>query len=323
MKKILFLMGLACGLNAQAPGDCPETATQITECGITYTGNNSAFTDNCGGNKCGCVGGGSNPSNFDNSCLTVYPGGNCGSDFAGSIENSMWWSFTPTEDCDYEISVTPYNCCCAQGNGPDYMQVWIGQMNGGLVTSYLVNDNSNNTLTGGNTVTYTVPVTQANGDVLIMLDGNAGAECDIDISIQPAANCGDLCPILLGEHIRSFKGEIKGITAQLNLETTGTESVEWTCEWSPDGIWWNSLGSKVSYGADRLTWFHLEWGQSYYRVKRDGMVSNIIALWNPHIGERIIKRYYTTTGLVISDIETYNGMYIVEWQDGGRELRCK
>ena len=54
-----------------------------------------------------------------------------------------------------------------------------------------------------------------------------------------------------------------------------------------------------------------------------GMVSNIIALWNPHIGERFVKRYYTTTGLIISDIQTYSGMYIVEWQDGGRELRCK
>ena len=115
MKKVLFMIILWVNLSySQTPGDCPETATQITQCGITYTGNNASFTDNCGGDKCGCVGGNSNPSNFDNDCNTVYSGGNCGSDFAGSIENSMWWRFTPTENCDYEISITPYNCCCAQ-----------------------------------------------------------------------------------------------------------------------------------------------------------------------------------------------------------------
>jgi len=50
--EILFCVGFAF---AQTPGDRPETATQITQCGITYTGNNASFTDNCGGDNVGVL----------------------------------------------------------------------------------------------------------------------------------------------------------------------------------------------------------------------------------------------------------------------------
>lgn len=313
---MLFAMSLA----AQTPGDCPETAAWITECGINYSGNNGTFTDNCGGDMCGCVGGNSNPSNFDNDCLTTYVGGNCGSDFAGSIENSMWWAFTPTESCDYEISITPYNCCCAQGPGPDFMQVWIGQMSGGSVTSYLVNDNSNTALTGGVTTVYTVPVSIADGGVYIMLDGNAGAECDLDVSIQPSANCGDLCPLILSTDIISFTGEIVGISAWIRLEVGGSpETNWWECEWSSDGIHWWSLGGKYAQGFETLKWVHYEWGQTYYRVKRDGLISKTIALWNPTLKKEVRQRL-TPVGQTIYNIHSYRGIYIEEYTDGTREF---
>jgi hypothetical protein len=315
MKKVLFMIILWVNLSySQTPGDCPETATQITECGITYTGNNSSFTDNCGGDKCGCVGGGSNPSNFDNSCATVYPGGNCGSDFAGSIENSMWWSFTPTEDCDYEISVTPYNCCCAQGNGPDYMQVWIGQMNGGLVTSYLVNDNNNNTLTGGNTTTYTVPINVADGDVLIMLDGNAGAECDLDVSIQPSSNCGDLCPILLGSDLIQFKGENIGKYNRISWSFLDNEFTTYELQKSYNAIDWVTLRY---YESDLQNHNYIDEanGLSYYRLSGE-VSSQIIAINSNKQSELKIIRYLSMYGIEINDIENYNGTYIIMYSNG-------
>ncbi len=324
MKKFLiaifiFLSGLCSG---QIPGDCPETATVITQCGITYTGNNSAFTDDCGGDKCGCVGGNNNPSNFDNDCNTVYPTGNCGSDFAGSIENSMWWSFTPTIACDYEISITPYNCCCAQGNSPDFMQVWLGQMNNGSVTSYLVNDNANLNLSGGNTTVYTIPVDPTNGQVLIMLDGNAGAECDIDVSIQPAANCGNLCPILLSTDIMDVNGSIGVNGAQIDLVVKGVGETLYECEWSSDGVFWKSLGSKSVLGSGKLTWNHNNQGWTYYRIKSEKTISSIIALWDNRNIEKIVKRWLTTSGIEIIDIETYIGIYIECYKDGTRALKC-
>ena len=39
----------------------------------------------------------------------------------------MFWYFSPTESCDWQLCITADNCCCAQGGGPDFMQVWIGQ----------------------------------------------------------------------------------------------------------------------------------------------------------------------------------------------------
>ena len=93
--KRLFLTLVLSGLFTVfgfAQGDCFNTATNIGTCGYFYGGNNSAFGA-CNGDKCGCVGGGTNPSNLDNDCSTTYPGGNCGSDFQGSVENSMFWYF--------------------------------------------------------------------------------------------------------------------------------------------------------------------------------------------------------------------------------------
>ena len=305
---------------SQSPGDCPATATQITECGIVYTGNNGSFTDNCGGDMCGCVGGNSNPSNFDNDCNTTYPGGNCGSDFSGSIENSMFWRFTPTENCSYEISITPSNCCCAQGNGPDFMQVWIGQISGGSVTSYLVNDNSNTNLTGGITTTYTVPLSITQGDVLIMLDGNAGAECDLDVVIQPSSDCGDLCPIILNNSITSWTGSISGGVASLVLGVEGNGESRWALEWSRDGISWILAEEKSIEGSGKIQWQHSSPGMTYYRANGGETVSETIALWNSTMLPKVVKSRWTPGGKKIKNIGSYRGVYIEVYTDGTREL---
>jgi hypothetical protein len=315
MKKVLFMIILWVNLSySQTPGDCPETATQITECGITYTGNNASFTDNCGGDMCGCVGGNSNPSNFDNDCNTVYSGGNCGSDFAGSIENSMWWKFTPTEDCDYEISITPYNCCCAQGNGPDFMQVWIGQMSGGSVTSYLVNDNSNTNLTGGITTTYTVPISISDGDVFIMLDGNAGAECDLDVSIQPSSNCGDLCPIILNSELLEFKGENNGNYNRISWRFADNEFSKYELQKSENAITWCTI---KYYESDLQyhNYIDIADGLTYYRLIGE-VSSQMIAINSNKQSELKIIRYLSMYGIEINDIENYNGTYIIMYSNG-------
>lgn len=311
-------------LQGQNPGDCPTTATVITECGFAYTANNALFTSDCGGDMCGCVGGGSNPSNFDNSCTSVYAGGNCGSDFAGSVENSMWWTFTPTEDCDYIISVTPYNCCCASGPpAPDYMQVWIGQMSSGIVTSYLVNDNNNTSLTGGNTITYTVPISVADGDVFIMLDGNSGSECDVDIEINPSLSCTENCPVLLNSNIIDFNGGQVGAVNQINLNIVADGEYNWELQKSLDGVSWSVIGMKTSINNANLLWFDKSAGYTYYRINDGTNYSKTIVIWNSTNESNIVLKRYTMVGVLISDFETYNGMYIEVYKDGSKQILQK
>jgi hypothetical protein len=197
MKKIFLTLVLS-GLFTVfgfTQGDCFNTATNIGTCGYFYGGNNGPFGA-CPGLMCGCVGGSSNPSNIDNDCSTVYSGGNCGSDFQGSIENSMFWYFSPTESCDWQLCITAENC--SKGGPNPYMQIWIGQRDTttGLVSNYIVNDNNNSSMCCGSTICYTFSVDISLGDLVVMADGNAGSECDINLDLNQI-NCTDTCPIVI------------------------------------------------------------------------------------------------------------------------------
>jgi hypothetical protein len=325
MRKIILSISLVLMVivTTFGQGDCFNSATVISSCGYVYGGNNATFGA-CAGDKCGCVGGGSNPSNLDNDCSTTYSGGNCGSDFQGSVENSMFWYFSPTESCDYQLCITAENCCCAQGAGADYMQVWIGQRDTttGLVSAYHVNDNNNTSITGGNTICYTFSVDQNDGDVVIMTDGNAGSECDIYLDINQV-DCSDTCPII----VMSVKWLDFRVKSSLNRNIitwdVSEQNTNYFCvEKSRDAVKFQIIHSvnanDEKSGSYTYTDNDTYNGLSYYRIKEvdpNGKISysKISSVYNNFEVGRVIERYDVTGNPVDS---TYRGIVIEKYESG-------
>jgi hypothetical protein len=333
MRKIILILSLMIGVvvTSYGQGDCLSSATSINSCGFFYAGNNSTFGD-CPGNICGCVGGSTNPSNLDNDCSTVYSGGNCGSDFAGSIENSMFWKFRPSENCDYELCISPTNCT-GMGAGIPYMQVWIGQMDTttGLITQYYVNDNNNSTITTGNTVCYTFPVTQSDGDVVMMVDGNAGTECDISLDINQIS-CSDTCPVTVIDPVMSINLlslKIKNVKNGniITWDVSDQKTDYYNIEKSSDGENYTIITSVNATSEDNASYSFLDksinkTGYSYYRLKEiglDGKVfySQVRTAYNSFELGNIINRY----DMFGHEVDENHEGVIIEKYDSGKHRK--
>jgi gliding motility-associated-like protein len=201
-------------------GNCPGDAFPIDNCGQSFQLTNStAIYDACSPGSCGgfcpqCVGQ-SNNANFDSNCTTSAPGGNCGCDLNGSIENNVWFSFTPAESCSYQIEVTVSNCNSTSGlqyavygwNPPNPISVYYDHVSAAGIYY-------------NNTTTNTYNLTAGLG-VYLMFDGFAGSVCDISIVITPGANCAG-CNLILECYITGVLEVCQGGTTQLTGTGTGT-----------------------------------------------------------------------------------------------------
>jgi hypothetical protein len=188
MKNILLIIILVLSLNikAQAPSnDCAESPLIINSCGtdftVTQTQMSNATADS------GCQAGGSCPITYVNG--VGYEDLDCDGDddWTGTIENSLFWSFTTTQSCTYTVSVSATNCCCREKGSTNAAQVQIynttATLPGGDILGNIAGDNN---FTG--TVTFNINVTAGN-PVLIVLDGLEGSDCDIAVSVQPSTGC--------------------------------------------------------------------------------------------------------------------------------------
>lgn len=332
MKKIIFsTLLISISILSYSQGDCLSSASNIGTCGFFFAGNNSTFGD-CPGDLCGCVGGGSNPSNLDNDCSTECGGCNCGSDFTGSIENSMFWNFRPTEDCDYELCITPDNCV-GMGAGTPYMQVWIGQVDTttGLITEYYHNDNNNAAVTTGNTVCYTFSVTQASGDVVMMVDGNAGTECDINLDINQI-DCSDTCPIIvvvvdlkiLNFSAKSYEDFNMIHISLVDLENDDNVDAIDILR-SGNGTIFKKIGevstSNVDQDISKLKFKDSNplTGYNYYKIRYTSgsrtMISKIVNTYSK-IKTKTVDKIYDLNGTEIENVDSHQGVEIILYNDG-------
>jgi gliding motility-associated-like protein len=161
-----------------------------------------------------------------------------------SLENNHFWSFTPSEACDYEICITAQNCCCNSGGGDPYMQYAVWQLDGPAgnldqgtkVTDYITTVGNNTDLCCGNTICDTISVS-AGGDVLIMLDGNAGSECDIDMTVDtvPGTGCGE-CSLGCGANpLFSVNDTGQCLNSEsFDFTNQGSTGANWNFEWDVD-----------------------------------------------------------------------------------------
>ena len=277
MKKIIFnILLFLIPFIGSSQGDCPDDATVIDKCGTSFTINNSSMeqcgqkcgTDNsaCGTKKNGTV----NYSNYDGDCSTECAGCSSGGskrigcDINGSTENNAFWTFTPTETCDYEVTIDVYNC--NNGNG---IQYGIWEYVGGSFTTTFASSGSAST----SPTTITESFTATNGNpVLIMIDGYAGDVCDISVSVS-AINCsGCTLPIKLksfnGENINHKYNKITWVTAtEKNNDYFELQRMNSNGSWTTINITEGNVNSQSEryYQYKDYTY---DVGVNYYRLKQ-------------------------------------------------------
>ncbi len=272
-------------------GDCLSDPKIIDECGTGFTIQTQGYSDcdaaYCGSHTSGC--GGQNNgdllnSNYDDDCSTEC--GNCpapngtfdgaGCDMDGSTENNAFWSFTPTQSCDYEVTIDVSNCRDGAG-----MQYAIYQYDGGSFTNYYAQDGTG--LIGTATETFTASTA---GSVVIMVDGNAGDICETEITVNPV-NCGG-CTLPI--ELLSFDGEAVEKGNLLEWKTASeTGNSHFVLQRSEDGDAFESF-QEVEGAGTSTTMNSYEVldpdpypGVTYYRLKQvdldgDSSFSKVIAI---------------------------------------------
>lgn len=308
--------------------NCPNTALVINQCGSAFSLNNGTY-DNCSPPQCGgacpqCVGP-KNDSNFDDDCTTDAPSTGCGCDLNGSIENNMWFYFTPLSTCDYTVSITVANCNST--SGMQYACYGADFVGGGSITSYY-DEEGGAGIYYNNTTNHTYGFT-AGEPVYIMLDGFGGTVCDVDVVVTPDAACGG-CTIALGEEAYGFKGQYVNSKNGVNLiwhsyESDNAES--YIVEKSEDGINFTEIHEqKLSNNTDAhsLNYFdsNIDSQNSYYRlIKKTSIFKEVVdaTVITKNLNNNIVsKKCYDIRGkeLNIKDLPSGLVIYVIEYEDG-------
>ena len=186
--------GVDCGGSCPActvpANDCANHPLLISRCSqnfsITQAQMAAATADAActAGGSCQIVAGVYTNFDCDN---TVVPGGASGDDWSGSVENSLFWTFTPTTSCSYNISITATNCCCKTSGASDALQYYVYRTSDRLPTGTILQYYGGNTGFVG-TQTLNI-ISTAYQPILIAIDGFNDSDCDVAVQITAGAGC--------------------------------------------------------------------------------------------------------------------------------------
>jgi len=264
--------------------------------------------------------------NFDcNNSTNASGTGSTGDDFTGSIENNLWWSFTPLESCSYTVNITVTNCCCKDKGSTNAAQYAIFDANaalpGGTIQNYIA---TNGAFTGTQSVTFNVT---AGNPVYIMIDGLNGTDCDVSVSISPNTNCTG-CSIILPIEILDFDGIARrGNNYIYWVTATELNNDYFILQESKDALYWNDLvkikgnGNKNTPSLYEYDHKLLSSGTYYYRLvqvdyNRDSSIFNYISLTSSFD----ISKVKYIWDLLGNKLTVYKkGMVIYEYEDGTKE----
>lgn len=207
---------------------------------------------------------------------------NLGGVFCGSIENNSWYQFVASSTTHTFVFSNITNC---SNNWGVQAQVYNVTTNGSLCcTNFASVSNCYNpgTTTGG---TVTATGLTVGNTYYLMVDGNAGDDCDFSVGDWSASG---ILPI----ELISFTGEQKGVSNLLQWITASELNNDFfTIEKSPDGIHFENIleadgagNSNVNLNYSAVDNFPFS-GLNYYRLKQtdyDGQhtYSNIILIEN-------------------------------------------
>lgn len=194
------------------PNDNASTAAPLLGCDTTFNTTNR--------NAAACHGGGDcllpplvcNWNDIDNNTST---GNVDGADVGYSVENDVYWTFCPTTNATYQVTITPSNCNTTSG-----VQFSAFQGTATQFDSLLAGGQSGQNLTTA--TNFTVTITNFNaGCVFFEIDGFGGTECDINITMTCLSNCpAPATCTTFPVDLLSFRGTPKEEIVQLDWITT-------------------------------------------------------------------------------------------------------
>ena len=322
MKKLLLnLLILISTTTLIAQGStCISSATVIDECGTAFTGTNPPDPTLCASHPC---------AQNDLDC-----DGN--RDIDNSIENPMFWTFTPGTSCDYSIFIEA--CGCDGGSGPcsggnfGWYQA-DDALPGGNITQTVMQNNffgsNGNGPCAGNGATYCESLTStgtfiAGDPVYIIFDGNAGSQCNFSITLTPDAACGG-CVLVLGYSKFDLESRFVKSKEFINVTfyTTPDVNGKYVIEKSINGLDWSELSKLNLDEGNTNTQLHTlsdidySTGYNYYRLVDEG--GKVIDETVTFVAD-INKPYkvYTITGQLLDEdkLDTYQGILYYIYEDG-------
>ena len=301
---ILFLTATFC--SAQAPSnDCGENALTIDACGTTFSITQAQMSNATEDEFCN-VGGSCpiiyvNGTGYENFDCNDATGNTAGDDFSGSIENSVWWTFTPLETCNYSITIDITNCCCKDKGSTNAAQYQIfdasASLPGGTIQNILA---TNSGVTGSHL--ETVLVTSGN-PVYVLIDGLNGTDCDISVSIQPTISCTG-CVLALPIELVSYVVSCNKVSWATLNEVNNDYFI---LEVSKNGYHWNhvrKVGGNGTSSILRQYFLNVDSsiGDNYYRLTQvdyDG-TREILETLFINCGELKEYDYYNILGQKVS-----------------------
>ena len=209
---------------------------------------------------------GTSTQNFDNYCYTAGSDGSYTepppSQFcAGSLENNAWYYFTADCNCTppCQVTGTVGDINCYGGNSAFQLGFWSGSCSS---LTYL------GCVSGsGGTVTFTINNLSPCQQIIMGMDGNAGANCNYNITMS------NVMPLPI-ELIHLGGQNEKGYNRLFWATATEKDNAYFTIEKSPDGINFNVL-SKVNGAGTSYTRIDYEYvddhpyeGITYYQLSQ-------------------------------------------------------
>lgn len=249
------------GVSITAPNTCYYLRINVTDAyastfGICYQ-TQTPPADACAG----AIGIDPFPTTYENACATEgatdpAPAQLC----AGSLENTVWYSFTVTNPCGApcNVVITSSNIDCA-GGGEGFQ---IGYFSGtcGSLTNLGCASGS------GGTVNATLSGATPGATYYVAMDGNAGANCYYDMS---ATNTIPLAGELIYFRGLVFEDYLAAVQWSMASETNVSH---YRILRSNDGINYSQIGTEAANNSNEVSEYtfndpeKLIFGATYYKV---------------------------------------------------------
>lgn len=234
---------------------------------------------------------------------TITPADIC----AGSLENTAWYSFTTLNTGD--VVVTIDNIICSGGAAGFQIGYFVGSC-GSLINIGCQSGS-------GGTVTATISGLVAGEEVYIAIDGNAGANCEYDIS---ATNT-----IPFPVELVYFKGEKNKEYNKIEWQTYSEINNDYfTLEKSNDGINWSPITKMSGAGTtiESNSYYYKDYNRlkrlNYYRLKQtdyDGgsETFNVVVIDNIMLNKKVLS----ITNIMGQKVDIHcRGLKIFLYEDG-------
>jgi len=309
----------------QAPSnDCGENYLEINRCGVDFSVTQAEMGNATEDEFCDV--GGSCPINYVNGQgyenFDCAPTGNSvGDDFGGSVENSLWWGFTPDETCSYTVQINITNCCCKDKGSTNAAQYQIFQASATLPAGSVQTVFAYETGVTG-PFTEVINVTQGK-PVYILLDGLNGSDCDIDVRITPGTNCTG-CVLVLAENIWDFDTDYKNNKTTISWGSEDLVDVE--IEKSIDGKNWTRLNGFISNHGEQsysMVDDNPTEGYNYYKITIDGETSSRTRVVYHSLNPSLLLHKFDIFGREVIDEDNHIGIIIFIYEDGTIEKILK